>query len=154
MNSGEEDVDSDVIGEIVRNAITQLNIKGHQHHGDSTQGSRRLVRREIHREIRGFGFGSSSNGILPSRESNLNVIQLLMDQNQRFDRFDRRLERSAIENDELRNRISGLERENTELKATATELRATVSRLEGKITLFEQDIKGLLDKEAERVFKE
>ena len=147
MNSGEEDVDPDVIGEIIRNAITQLNIKGHQHHGNSTQGSRRLVRQEIHREIRGFGFGSSSNGILHSRDSNLDVIQLLMDQNQRLDRFDRLLERSAIENDELKNRISGLERENTEL-------RATVSRLEGKITLFEQDIRALLDKEAMHVFKE
>ena len=146
MNSGEEDLDPEVIGNIVQQVVAQLSGTGHQHHGGSTQSSRRVVRREIHREIHGLGFGPSSNAILQSggpsgQNFEINwfmdlLLQVSVSQNQHAEAVNRRLERKDQEIDQLKTessslkeKVERLEAENSALKEKVEHLEATVFRM-------------------------
>lgn len=173
MNSGEEDLDPEVIGNIVQQVVAQLGKKGQQHHGGSTQSSRRVIRhQEIHGEIHGLGFVPSSSGILQSggpfggqnAEFNLfndRLLQMCLTQNQHAESFNRRLERKDQEIDQLKITIADLtnqlrqqKTENASLKEKVERLEATVSHVQEKCALFEEDIKFLLAEKEKRVCKE
>jgi chromosome segregation ATPase len=158
--SGEEDVssheiDPDSIASIVKAIVQELSMRDRSQHIHS---NRRVgVRHEVGiRHIqRSFGLSGSSNDTQAKRDSQM--VELLLNQNKQNEEIYQlkstitELKRLLEEETDKRKKA---DTDNAQLREKVQNLETEVSRLRDEIKQDKEDIKGLLDREQKRVFKD